>query len=62
MKSEGVASEDRVVLTTENEGNKAPTGYGSLPLEIIVCERGLVAFCRHTEIVGRREGEKGQHS
>lgn len=33
--------------TRENKGNESKNG--SLPLEIIVCERGLVAFYRHTE-------------
>lgn len=44
-----------------NESKKEPSGYGSLPLEIIVCERGLVAFYRHTESrdCGRERERKG---
>lgn len=52
VKSEEIVSEDRVEWTIENKGNeskKALSGYVSLPLEIIVCESGLVAFYRHTE-------------
>lgn len=59
--NEEVVAEDRVVGTRENKGNKSKeglSGYGSLPLEIIVCVRKgwwLFTDTLRAEIVGGRE-------